>query len=58
MNLVVAQRACLEESVLIMEARSSWRRAEGRLCVALQAEQIYIAHLQHVRVGPAMGNVT
>ena len=57
MNLTVAKRACLEESILIMEAGRPGSSAETRLRVALQAEQIYIAHLQHVRVWAAVGNV-
>lgn len=57
MNLTVAKRACLEESVLIMKAGRPGSSAETRLRVALQAEQIYVAHLQHVRVWPTVGNV-
>ena len=57
MNLTVAKRACLEESVLIMKAGRPGSSAETRLRVALQAEQIYVAHLQHVRVWATMSNV-
>ncbi len=57
MNLTVAKRACLEESVLIMEAGRPRSSAKTRLRVALKAEQIYVAHLQHVRVWATVSNV-
>ena len=53
----MAERACLEKSVLVVEARSARRAAETGLRMALQAQQIHIAYFQHVRVGPAVGNV-
>jgi len=56
-NLAVAQRACLEESVLIVETRSTRRSAKRRLRVALQAEQIHVTDLQHMRVGSAVDSV-
>jgi hypothetical protein len=57
MNLTVAKRACLEESILVVKARRPGSSAETRLCVALQAEQIYVAHLQHVRIRATMSAV-
>jgi len=50
----MAQRACLEERVLVVERRSARRAAEARSCVALQAEKVHIADLQHVRVRAAV----
>jgi len=44
----MAQGARLEKSVLIVERRSSRRTAEARSGMALQAQQVYVAHLQHV----------
>ena len=56
-NLAVAKRACLEKCVLIMEAGRPWRSAETRLRVALQAEHVYVADLQHMRIGTTVRNV-
>jgi len=56
-NLAVAQDACLEKRILVVEARRSRRSAEARLRVALQAKHVHIAHLQHVRVRPAVRRV-
>ena len=53
-NRDVAQRARLEEARLIVERRSARSAAEARCGVALETEQIHIAHLQHVGVRPAM----
>jgi hypothetical protein len=50
----VAQNARLEQARLVMERRSSWRSAEARRGVALQAKQIDIAQFQHVRIWPAV----
>jgi hypothetical protein len=47
----VAQNARLEEAGLVMKRRCAWCAAEARLRVALQAEQVNIAQLQHVRIG-------
>ena len=57
MNLAVAQRACLEERILVMETGGSGRPAKARLRVALQAQQIYVAYLQHMGIGSTVGNV-
>ena len=53
----MTQRARLEESCLVMERRCAGRAGEGRRRVALQTEQIHVAQLQHVRVGPAVSQV-
>jgi|SRR5580658_977964 hypothetical protein len=53
----MTERACLEKSVLVVETRSSRRSAESRRRMALQAQQVDIAYLQHVRVWPAMRDV-
>jgi len=57
MNLAVAKRACLEESILVVKARCPRSSAKTRLCVTLQAEQIYVAHLQHVRIRATVSNM-
>jgi len=54
----VAQRARLKQAGLVMERRSAWRTAKARLCVALQAHQINVAQLQHVRIRSAVDTVT
>lgn len=54
----VAQRTRLEKRRLIMEGGGSGRAAEARSRVALQAEQIHIAKLEHVWIGAAMNHVT
>lgn len=57
MNLTVAKRACLEETILVVKARRPGSSAETRLRVALQTEQIYVADLQHVRIRATVSNV-
>ena len=57
MDRAVAQRAGLEESRLVVEGRSAGRTAESRRGVALEAEQVHVAELQHVRIGPAVNRV-
>jgi hypothetical protein len=56
-NLYVAQGAGLEKGVLIVERWSSGRTAETRSGMALQAQQVYVAHLQHVRIRAPMRHV-
>ena len=50
MDLDVAQSACLEQACLVVERWSSWRGAESRCRVALQAKQVDVAELQHVGI--------
>lgn len=50
----MAQHARLEKARLVVERRRSWRPAEAGLRVALQAQQVYIAQLQHVRIRSAV----
>lgn len=50
----MAQRACLELGCLIVERWGAWRGTEGRIRVALEAEQIDRAQSQHVRVWSAV----
>ena len=57
MNLAVAQRACLEKRILVMETGGSGRSAKARLSVTLQAQQIYVAYLQHMGIGSSVRNV-
>ena len=57
MDLRVAQQARLKETCLVVERRRSRRRAERRSRVALQAKQVDVAELQHVRIRPAMRQV-
>ena len=53
-NLRMAQHARLEKARLVVERRRSRRPAEAGLRVALQAEQVYVAQLQHVGIRSAM----
>ena len=53
----VAQRASLKEAGLVMKRRSSRRPAEAGRRMALQAEQVDVAELQHVRIRSAMHQV-
>jgi|ERR1700722_2138477 len=53
----MAQHARLEKACLVVEGRRSRRPAETGLGVALQAQQVYIAQLQHVRIRSAMHQV-
>src|SRR6202035_5538906 len=53
-HLRVAQHARLEEAGLVVERRSPRRAAETRRRVALQAQQVDVAQLQHVRIRPAV----
>ncbi len=57
-NLRVAQNARLEEARLIVEGGSSGRPAEARRCVALQAKQVHVAQLEHVRIRSSVSQVT
>ena len=61
MNLVMAQGARLEESLLAVKRRCARRSAGfpggGRVGMALQAQQIDVAHSQHVRIGTSMGSM-
>src|SRR5271155_3831967 len=50
----MAQNARLEQARLVVERRSSRRSAKARRGVALQAEQVYVAQLQHVRIWTAV----
>src|SRR5580698_1094850 len=60
-NLVMAQRARFEEGLLAVKRRSSWRVASlpvhKGISVALQTQQIDVAHLQHVNIGTAVGRM-
>src|SRR5271155_2609721 len=62
MNLAMAQRARLKERLLAVERGSPWRPSgftpRSRAGVALQTQQIDIAHPQHVSVGATVGNMT
>ncbi len=57
----MAQRAGLEESLLAVKRRSPGRAAGfcigSDIGVALQTEQIDVAHPQHVRIRATMGNM-
>lgn len=53
----MAQGARLEEARLVVERRRPRRTAETGSRVALQAEQIDVAHLQHVCVRTAVNHV-
>ena len=50
----MAQHARLEKARLVVEGRRSRRPAEAGLGVALQAQQVYVAQLQHVGIRSAM----
>src|SRR5277367_2072143 len=54
MDLDVAQSACLKKCRLVVERWRTRRGAEGRCCVALQAQQVDVAEPEHVRIWPAM----
>src|SRR5579864_2387083 len=56
-NLRVAQHARLEEAGLVVERRCPRCAAEARRRVALQAQQVDVAQLQHVRIRPAVRHV-
>jgi hypothetical protein len=56
-NLRVAQNARLEKARLIMESGSSRRTAKGGIRVALQAKQVHIAELEHMRIRSAVGQM-
>jgi hypothetical protein len=56
-NCDVAQGARLEKAGLVVERRRTGRAAETGRGVTLQAEQIHVADLEHVRVGTAMNHV-
>ena len=56
-NCDVAQSARLEKAGLVVERRRTRRAAETRCGVTLQAEQVHVAELEHVGVGPAMNHV-
>lgn len=53
----MAQRACLELGCLVVEGWGARCGTECRVRVALEAEQVYRAQAQHVRVWPAVRNV-
>ncbi len=56
-NRDVAKGARLEETCLVVEGRRAGSAAEARRRVALQAEQVHVAHFQHVRIGAAMDDM-
>ena len=56
-NCRVAQNARLEQARLVVERRCSGRAAEAGRGVALQAEQVDVAQLQHVGVRSTMRKV-
>src|SRR5271156_1934860 len=53
-NLRMTQHTRLEKTRLVVKRRSSWRPAKAGRGVALQAQQVHIAQLQHVRIGSAV----
>ncbi len=53
----MAQRAGLEKAGLIVKRRGARRAAETRGRVALQAEQVHVADLEHVRIRAAVDHV-
>ncbi|MGC1619094.1 MAG: hypothetical protein WA765_11465 [Candidatus Acidiferrum sp.] len=53
-NLRMTQHARLEKACLIVKRRHARRAAETGCRVALQAKQIDVADLQHVRIRPAV----
>ena len=58
----MAQRARLKEGLLAVKRRRSRRitgfRIHKRICVALQAKQVDVAHPEHVNIRAAMRNMT
>jgi hypothetical protein len=53
----VAQHAGLEKARLVVKRRHARRAAKTGCRVALQAKQVDIAELQHVRIRPAVGQM-
>src|SRR5580704_14182287 len=56
-NLRMAEHARLEKARLVVERRRSRCPAKAGRRVALQAQQVHVAQLQHVRIGSAMHQV-